>query len=303
MTPTDILAKNLRRAATGELKEAEHRFLLLEEWAALCLQKLSAKKKSLSPSALLAELRSTVSAQRAALEEEKPVQSGDLAPLFSQLTLTDYAVFCRALAASLVKDEAHRRVLERKTAAGNTVCYVRTAQAERAFSLFAQNRPDARVFYISNAEEGFSAVDGDRADFCIMPYETADGVRMLQVERLAERYDLHVSALLSVVDSATEERILFALYSKTAQPFVRADAYLAELTLAGGEELLAFSGQLLSVFPYMGCALSRFSCAPDAHGRLRARFSLERGEYGALWLFLSLYCEAAAKLDVFPVLA
>ena len=97
-------------------------------------------------------------------------------------------------------------------------------------------------------------------------------------------------------------RLYFALYSKAAQPFVRADAYRAELTLAGGEELLAFSGQLLSVFPYMGCALSRFSCAPDAHGRLRARFSLERGEYGALWLFLSLYCEAAAKLDVFPVL-
>ena len=292
MTPAEILSKNMRRASSITLREEEHRLLLLEEWAELSAEAIAAKRKSPSPLFVLNELRRVV---------DKSLQKGsqEANAFFSQLSLVDSARFCRMLSEKL----SLSHLGESKRIASPTVCYVKTVQAEGAFSLLTEHCRDARVFYISNAEEGFSAVDGERADFCIMPYETADGVRLLQTERLAERYDLHLSALFATPDPQTEERVLFALYAKEAFPFVQTEKATAELTLAGGEELAAYASELLSVFSALSLRALRFSCAPDAHGRMRARFSIEGERYEPLWLFLSLFCEATVKLDVFPILS
>ncbi len=303
MTEAEILAKNTRRAVRAGLREAEHRFLQLEDLAELCLGRLLSKKRALSSSAVLAELRAMIAASKAVLNEEGKRQEGDLSLFFKGLSLADDAVLCRILCERLSEEPTYRNIRQNKKSAGETVCYVKTAQAEKAFSLFAEKRPNARVFYISNAEEGFSAVDGMRADYCIMPYETADGVRLLQTERLAERYDLCIAAIFCAADAITEERVLYALYAKEAAPFVPSEQNAAELTIAGGEELAARASALLSVFPYLSVSPSRFSCVPDSHGRMRARFSLVGESYDALWLFLSLFCEEEAKLDVFPILS
>ena len=302
MTEAEILAKNARRAVKAGLREAEHRFLQLEDLAEYCLSRLSAKKRTLSATAVLAELRAAIAASMDVLKEKEEQQTEDLHLFNKGLFSVDTAVFCRILAERLAASPTYAGMWQSKRAVGDTVCYVKTAQAEKAFSLFAKERPNARVFYISNAEEGFSAVDGMRADYTIMPYETADGVRLLQTERLAERYDLRLVAVFCVTDATMDERVLYALYAKEAAPFALAAKSAAELTLAGGEELIERASAILSVFPYLLVSPKRFYCVPDSHGRMRARFSLEGEDYGALRLFLSLFCTEEAKLDVFSIL-
>ena len=301
MTEAEILAKNARRAVKAGLREAEHRFLQLEDLAEYCLSRLSAKKRTLSATAVLAELRAAIAASMDVLKEKEKQQTEDLHLFYKGLFSVDTAVFCRILAERLAASSTYAGMWQSKKTGGDTVCYVKTAQAEKAFSLFAKERPNARVFYISNAEEGFSAVDGMRADYTIMPYETADGVRLLQTERLAERYDLRLVAVFCVTDAAMDERVLYALYAKEAAPFALT-ASAAELTLAGGEELIERASAILSVFPYLLVSPKRFYCVPDSHGRMRARFSLEGEDYGALRLFLSLFCTEESKLDIFSIL-
>ena len=261
MSLYDNMRSNLARSDKALAKAREHRHVLLREYAELCMQKIRAGKVTLSLSALLSDIRLEVEERKALIAKRERTKEEDLSnPLLYEL-LWDFAMLSRLLAENLRQAPSIHYPWCRPRPEGNTVCYVKTLQSEKAFSLFSAHCENAALFYVSNSEEGFSAVDGKRADFCLVPYETAEGVRIIQTERLAEKHDLHIVSLFSVADSKSGESVLFALYAKDAHPFLQKEPLWAELTLAGGEELPLFAGSLLSLFPCFEARVARFSLA------------------------------------------
>ena len=208
------------------------------------------------------------------------------------------AVFSLCLAHSIARSRSLFPVCEKIK--NHRIAYVRSPMAERAYAKVATAHPDTCVFYVSGAEEACAAVAASEADFALLPLAYRTGERLSAMEKLTERYKMHLNAGFRIF-SETEGEILFGLFSLSDIPFFAEGDVHVELLMTAENYLHA--AQTVSFLPLFGYEITGFTCTSAEYDRAEARVVLRGdGEENALWFFLALTVNGFERIGKYPIL-
>lgn len=179
------------------------------------------------------------------------------------------------------------------------ICYVPSARAEAAYAVCLNNGDNVSLLLADNAELGCAALAAGDADYLLLPYAGASGARLVSTERLVERYDLYTAATVRLREE--EGEVTYGLFSAYSAPFAEREEMLLSLRFTA--ESHSHLGRMLTAFDALGFTVRELVSLPEDYGRVKVRAVLEgKGNYTALWLYLSLYAGSFSFGGLFPVL-
>ncbi len=212
----------------------------------------------------------------------------------------DLAAFASFLSARFSALPDFRYPWEEKSPPKARICYLPSPQAEAAYAACAAFCNDASVYFADGAEQGCEAVVSGEADYVLLPYITASGLRFSSTEKLIKRYDLYTAAAVNI---AEEERgVLYGLFAATNHPFFEKDDMLFALRFTA--ESYAHMGYILSAFGAFEFSALHFSSHWEDYDRVECHVVLKnKGNYMALWTYLYLYANGFSVLGRFPLIS
>ena len=179
------------------------------------------------------------------------------------------------------------------------VVYVPSGKAEEAYFALASLREDVSVLYATSTQDAVNALLSKAADYAMLPYLSANGERILGVERLCAQNDLYLCARIAVPER--EARLVYALFSSENSPDAITDAMALSVQVTA--DSYAHLGRILSVLPALGYEQIALFTEAEEYGRVRARLELvDGGDALALWIFLSLYSAGSSLLGRYPMI-
>ena len=97
---------------------------------------------------------------------------------------------------------------------GETVAYVKNPLAEEAFDVFSIGFEDPRLKYATSIKKATQMVSDSVSDYCLLPLEESDGVRLTATSELLFREGLKINDVTTVIGPYGDADMKYALLSK-----------------------------------------------------------------------------------------